>query len=67
MVTRAALYVTGYRIALLAAGAGALVIADIYSWELSFIYCFIYPLGIILVLSIKIEDKSSNAKVIEQV
>ena len=63
----AALYVTGYRIALLAAGAGALVIADIYSWKLSFILLScIYPLGIILVLSIKIEDKSSNVKVIEK-
>ncbi len=63
----AALYVTGYRIALLAAGAGALVIADIYSWKLSFIILScIYPLGIILVLSIKIEDKSSNVKVIEK-
>ena len=63
----AALYVTGYRIALLAAGAGALVIADIYSWKLSFILLScIYPLGIILVLSIKIEDKSSNGKVIEK-
>ena len=63
----AALYVTGYRIALLAAGAGALVIADIYSWQLSFILLScIYPLGIILVLSIKIEDKSSNVKVIEK-
>ena len=62
----AALYVTGYRIALLAAGAGALVIADIYSWKLSFILLScIYPLGIILVLSIKIEDKSSNVKVVE--
>ena len=41
----AALYVTGYRIALLAAGAGALVIADIYSWKLSFILLScIYPL-----------------------
>ena len=63
----AALYVTGYRIALLAAGAGALVMADIYSWKLSFILLScIYPLGIILVLSIKIEDKSSNVKVIEK-
>ena len=63
----AALYVTGYRIALLAAGAGALVIADIYSWKLSFIILScIYPLGIILVLSIKIKDKSSNTKVIEK-
>lgn len=63
----AALYVTGYRIALLAAGAGALVIADIYSWKLSFILLSsIYPLGIILILSIKIEDKSSNVKVIEK-
>ena len=63
----AALYVTGYRIALLAAGAGALVIGDIYSWKLSFILLScIYPLGIILVLSIKIEDKSSNVKVIEK-
>ena len=63
----AALYVTGYRIALLAAGAGALVIADIYSWKLSFLLLScIYPLGIILVLSIKIEDKSSNVKVIEK-
>ena len=62
----AALYVTGYRIALLAAGAGALVMADIYSWKLSFILLScIYPLGIILVLSIKIEDKSSNVKAVE--
>ena len=62
----AALYVTGYRIALLAAGAGALVIADIYSWKLSFmLLSCIYPLGIILVLSIKIEDKSSNVKAVE--
>ena len=63
----AALYVTGYRIALLVAGAGALIIADIYSWKLSFILLScIYPLGIILVLSIKIEDKSSNVKVMEK-
>jgi len=63
----AALYVTGYRIALLAAGAGALVIADIYSWKLSFILLScIYPLGIILVLSLKIKDKNSNVKVIEK-
>ncbi len=62
----AALYVTGYRIALLAAGAGALVIADIYSWKLSFmLLSCIYPLGIILVLSIKIEDKSSNVQAVE--
>ena len=62
----AALYVTGYRIALLAAGAGALVIADIYSWKLSFmLLSCIYPLGIILVLSIKIEDKSSNIQAVE--
>jgi len=54
----AALYVTGYRIALLVAGAGALVLADIYSWELSFlVLSSIYPLGIILVLMIKIKDQ----------
>ena len=51
----AALYVTGYRIALLIAGAGALIIADIYSWELSFIILFlIYPIGIVIVLMVNI-------------
>ena len=39
---------------------------DIYSWKLSFIILScIYPLGVILVLSINIEDKSSNVKVVE--
>ena len=63
----AALYVTGYRIALLVAGAGALVIADIYSWKLSFIILSsIYPLGIILVLTIKVEDQKKDEKFIEK-
>lgn len=60
----AALYVTGYRIALLIAGAGALIIADIYSWKLSFIILSsIYPLGIILVLAIKVDDQKRNDEV----
>mgnify|MGYP001323386075 CR=1 FL=1 len=63
----AALYVTGYRIALLAAGAGALVIADIYSWKLSFIILSsIFPLGIILVLTIKVEDQKRDEKVLKK-
>ena len=31
------MYVTGYRLALLVAGAGALIIAEIFSWKISFI------------------------------
>ena len=34
----AALYVTGYRVSLLVAGAGALVIADYYSWRLALLF-----------------------------
>ena len=46
----AAMYVTGYRISLLVAGAGALVIADLYSWKLAFIcLASLFPLGILIV------------------
>ena len=57
----AALYVTGYRIALLIAGAGALIIADIYSWELSFIIlALIYPIGIAIVIMVNINTNKKN-------
>ncbi len=46
----AAMYVTGYRIALLVAGAGALIIAEIFSWKVSFIsLSALFPLGILLI------------------
>ena len=46
----AAMYVTGYRLSLLVAGAGALFLADIYSWKVSFlILAALYPLGIFII------------------
>ena len=46
----AAMYVTGYRLSLLVAGAGALFLADIYSWKVSFlILAGLYPLGIFII------------------
>ena len=57
----AALYVTGYRVSLLVAGAGALVIADYYSWRLAFIIlASFFPLGIIIVLMCNIKEKTSE-------
>ena len=44
------MYVTGYRLSLLVAGAGALFLADIYSWKVSFlILAALYPLGIFII------------------
>ena len=57
----AAMYVTGYRIALLVAGAGALVIADLYSWKLAFIsLASLFPLGILIVGFCNIKENTFN-------
>ena len=57
----AAMYVTGYRISLLVAGAGALVIADLYSWKLAFIsLASLFPLGILIVGFCNIKENTFN-------
>jgi PAT family beta-lactamase induction signal transducer AmpG len=57
----AAMYVTGYRISLLVAGAGALVIADLYSWKLAFIIlASFFPLGILIVGFCNIKENTFN-------
>ncbi len=60
----AAMYVTGYRIALLVAGAGTLILAEFFSWRISFIaLAAMFPFGILLVgfCNIKEKMKSYNA------
>ena len=53
----AAMYVTGYRLSLLVAGAGALFLADIYSWKVSFlILAALYPLGIFIICFCGLEE-----------
>ena len=55
------MYVTGYRISLLVAGAGALVIADLYSWKLAFIsLASLFPLGILIVGFCNIKENTFN-------
>ncbi len=53
----AAMYVYGYRIALLIAGAGVLIIAEYFSWKASYIFmaCLI-PVGSFFLLIFKVED-----------
>jgi len=61
----AALYVTGYRLALLVAGAGALILAEFFSWKISFItLAAMFPIGIVLVgfCNIKESVKHKNSK-----
>ena len=57
----AAMYVTGYRIALLVAGAGTLIIAEIFSWKLAFI-CLsaMFPIGILLICFCNIKTVSEH-------
>ena len=53
----AAMYVTGYRLSLLVAGAGSLVIADIYSWKVAYIIlASLFPIGILLVTFCNIKE-----------
>ena len=55
------MYVTGYRVSLLVAGAGALVIADYFSWRLAFIIlASFFPLGIVIILMCNIKEKNSE-------
>ena len=57
----AAMYVTGYRIALLVAGAGALIIAEIFSWKISFIsLSALFPLGILLISFCNIKTNTND-------
>ena len=57
----AAMYVTGYRIALLVAGAGALIIAEIFSWKVSFIsLSALFPLGILLISFCNIKTNAND-------
>ena len=57
----AAMYVTGYRIALLVAGAGALIIAEIFSWKISFIsLSALFPLGILLISFCNIKTNEND-------
>lgn len=63
----AAMYVTGYRLSLLVSGAGALFLADIYSWKLSFIIlASLYPIGIFIICICGLKEtqqKDQNDKV----
>ena len=55
------MYVTGYRIALLVAGAGALIIAEIFSWKISFIsLSALFPLGILLISFCNIKTNEND-------
>ncbi len=54
----AAMYVTGYRIALLVAGAGTLILAEFFSWKISFItLAAMFPFGIALVSFCNIKER----------
>ena len=53
----AAMYVTGYRVALLIAGAGTLILADIYSWKMAYLFlAFIVPVGLLSIFLIKFDE-----------
>ena len=56
-----AAYIFGYRVALLAAGAGALYIADIASWPLAYLsMAALMGIGIVTVLVIREPDANGN-------
>ena len=61
-----ATYVFGYRIALIVSGAGALYLAEFFSWKIAFIvmsFCFLLGPSILLILpNIDEEKKDSNSK-----
>ena len=61
-----ATYVFGYRIALIVSGAGALYLAEFFSWKIAFIvmsFCFLLgPLILLILPNIDEEKKNSNSK-----
>ncbi|NKB37063.1 MAG: MFS transporter [Gammaproteobacteria bacterium] len=59
----AAMYVLGYRIALLVAGAGALLLADTYSWTVSYsLMAMSMLIGVITTLVIREPDRAEQTE-----
>jgi len=62
-----AAYIFGYRVALLAAGAGALYVAEYYSWPVSYMTMFaLMAIGVLTVLLIQEPDLIESATVASQ-
>lgn len=54
-----AMYILGYRVALLASGAGALLIADFGSWSLAYLSCGVM-MGIGLITTLLVSEPTSH-------
>lgn len=63
----AAVYIFGYRVALLVAGAGALYTADIANWETAYLaMAVLMGVGMITVLAVREPAPGGNGKTVEQ-